>query len=376
MRQRSGGGHGDDEPVEPVKDELKIFYTNVQSLFGKLGELEATASVLKPDIILLTETWLNDSISNAALGLNGYTLQSELRSDKTTSANGIGGGLVVYTRTGLEVCRTDRFQQYEFTQFIEFEIEGKLNIILVYRSPNSCPENTEELSRIIRGMKSNTIIIGDFNLPGIDWEAGTAYPRGRGVLEAVAEAGAEQMVAFPTHVRGNILDLVITNCPSSILAISDAGRIGKSDHCGLWIETAVRFGKKTKITKRPDWKKADTVSLQKYLQKDWDTVLGGLNTEAAWDKFKEIMSEAVSKYVPLSTCRGAGTPPWLNRDIVKLVRRKKKAWRILKQYATAEARDNYTRLERETTKKIKNAKRRLEREVAGTKDDNGKKFSR
>ena len=336
-----------------------------------------TANVLKPDIILLTETWLNDSFNNVALSLTGYILQSDLRLDKSTSASGIGGGLVVYTKSGLEVCKTNRFEQYGFTQFTEFEVGRKLNIVLVYRSPNSSLDNTEELSRMVQDMEVNTLFIGDFNLPGIDWEAGTAYARGRGLLEAAAEAGAEQMVTFPTHVKGNVLDLVITNCPGSILSISDAGRLGKSDHCCLLIETTVRFGKNISKTTRQDWRKADTVALKNYLKEtDWETLLGQLNTEEAWAKFKEVVTEAVNKYVPLSTCRAAGTPPWLNREIVKLVRRKKKAWKILKQYSTVEARDNYARLERETTKKIQNAKRRLEREVARTRDDNGKKFSR
>ena len=39
-----------------------------------------------------------------------------------------------------------------------------------------------------------------------------------------------QLVTFPTHARGNILDLLLTNTVGSILEISDLGRLGNSDH--------------------------------------------------------------------------------------------------------------------------------------------------
>ena len=38
------------------------------------------------------------------------------------------------------------------------------------------------------------------------------------------------MVHFPTHKKGNILDLVLTNNPNIVLSVEDAGIIGKSDH--------------------------------------------------------------------------------------------------------------------------------------------------
>ena len=344
-------GRGGDEPGKQIS-LLKILYTNVQSLPSKLNELEVAADILKPDLILLTETWLNSSVSNAALSLAGYVLQSDLRVDKTES--GIGGGLIVYSRRGLEVCSTDKFTDCNFTQFVEFSIGGKANVVLVYRSPNSDQANTENFCNLIRNMDKNTLIIGDVNLPGINWEEGTAYARGRGVLDAAVEAGAEQLVNFPTHIKGNILDLVITNIPDAIVSISDTGRIGKSDHCCLLIETDICVKKKISKSKRQDWKKADLTSLREFLQNvDWGSIMENLDTERAWDSFKEIISEATSVFVPLSTCRTRDTPPWLNREVVRLVKRKKKAWKTLKTYSTKEARDHYAKLERETTKKSK-----------------------
>jgi endonuclease/exonuclease/phosphatase family metal-dependent hydrolase len=109
-----------------------------------------------------------------------------------------------------------------------------LNVILIYRPPSSGQDNLTELCEILRGADNNTILIGDFNMPGIDWENTQARDvRGRELLETATEKGLQQLVNFPTHTKGNTLDLLLTNCPDKILGVTDAGRIGRSDHCLL-----------------------------------------------------------------------------------------------------------------------------------------------
>ena len=48
-----------------------------------------------------------------------------------------------------------------------------------------------------------------------------------------------QMVDFSTQVRGNILDLVITNMPERVLEVREEGRLGESDHVMIVSEMAV-----------------------------------------------------------------------------------------------------------------------------------------
>jgi len=43
---------------------LKIFHLNIRSLMSKIDLLRAWASHHKPDIIIVTETWLHSAISN------------------------------------------------------------------------------------------------------------------------------------------------------------------------------------------------------------------------------------------------------------------------------------------------------------------------
>jgi len=214
---------------------------------------------LEPDIILLTETWCNSTTDNAFLAIENYKLETDLRRDRSDTANGIGGGLLVYSKQDVRVLPDDRCQHSKFNQFCSFNVVTKsdnLNVILIYRPPSSGQDNTVELCEILRCIDKNTVIIGDFNMPGIDWTTEHSRDaRGRELLETVVEEGLQQLVNFPTHIKGNTLDLVLTNCHEKILEVADAGRLGRSDHCILKVTLDLEPGPAEKSRIKFNWSK-------------------------------------------------------------------------------------------------------------------------
>ncbi len=91
----------------------------------------------------------------------------------------------------------------------------------------------------MRQAKKNSIFVGDFNLPEIDWNAGTARGRANVLLEAMEESMMEELVNFPTHLKGNTLDLVITNMPERVDEVVEGGRLGRSDHMAILTRVTV-----------------------------------------------------------------------------------------------------------------------------------------
>jgi hypothetical protein len=151
---------------------ISLLYTNAQSVQGKLGELSAVAVDLAPDIILLTETWCNSTVNNAVLSIPGYNLATDLRQDRMDTVNGVGGGLLVYGKEGVEILPNDDFRDSSFNQFCYFKIlttkSVSLNIVLVYRPPSSRQENTDQLCALLRRLVGDTVVIGDINMPDIN----------------------------------------------------------------------------------------------------------------------------------------------------------------------------------------------------------------
>ena len=328
----------------------------------------------------MTETWCNPSITDADLSIPGYQLETELRKDRTDTANGIGGGLLVYSRNGLKILPLDTLQAVDFHQCVAFKVltTGEpVNIVLTYRPPNSNRENFNKLLDILSKLPRDTVLIGDINIPHVDWTSGRGDARGRELFNTVLEENLEQLVNFPTHNKGSTLDLVITNMADKIVSVHDDGKLGRSDHSIITVDVKVSKTIKKEKPRTPNWTKADVTGMRQYLADiDWDTLLDGASTEKAWDTLKEILSQATQKFVPFSTAKGEDTPKWLNREIVRLVRKKKRAWKVYKLYNTSESRDRYKELEREATKKIRNAKRNMEKKLANSKGgNNSRKFA-
>jgi hypothetical protein len=131
----------EDIPRNSQHNSINILYTNAQSIVNKIDELRSVAFNIKPDIILINESWTNKDITNAYLNSQGYELSA--RKDRVdTTAGGRGGGLLVYSRCGLVI--TEKQLSSTFNQIISVSVETQtkpLLINLVYRSPNSSTEN-------------------------------------------------------------------------------------------------------------------------------------------------------------------------------------------------------------------------------------------
>jgi hypothetical protein len=110
---------------------------------------------------------------------------------------------------------------------------------LVYRPPSAPADSITELADIVRNSEKSCIFFGDSNLPQIDWEAGAARGRAEELLEAAQDKLMEQLVDFPTQVKGNTLDLVITNIPERVDETCEAGRLGKSYHTVITVKVSI-----------------------------------------------------------------------------------------------------------------------------------------
>jgi len=317
-------------------------------------------------------------MSNAAVAIPGYSIETDLRGDRTDTTNGIGGGLMVYSREGVKILSYDKFSNSTFNQFCCFKVVTKgymLNIVLVYRPPSAGQENTEQLCEILRQLEVNTILIGDINMPGIDWINNRSDTKGRELLRTTEEEGISQLVSFPTHYKGNILDLVLTNVPDRVTSISDVGRLGKSDHVML----EILAGKSCEVSRRTvkSWNKADWNSIRRETAEvPWRTILAQGTVQEAWDIFKNHIEDLVKKYVPTHTLRSRQRPVWLTAEVMRLIRQKRRKWRVFKERKTADCEREYKMAEKEVAKKIRNGKRKMERELVSGPDKNSRKFSK
>ena len=112
-------------------------------------------------------------------------------------------------------------------------------VYLLYRPPSAGPSSKTELSELLRSAEKNSLLIGDFNLPGINWSSRTVSGEDELFVTTMHDHLVSQLIDFPTHVKGNYLDLIVTNMPERINDICDVRRLGKSDHCMLLLSLTI-----------------------------------------------------------------------------------------------------------------------------------------
>lgn len=146
----------------------RLFLTNLRSLLGKFDELYVHVLSMKPDIVCITESWLDDTVDSSSINIANYNV---VRHDRLQRK---GGGVLFYIKDTLqfELLNIDTL----FTK--EIEIVGidytasALLIIGVYIPPNLSQYSLNGIRDsiclvvddfLVRNPGYNVIIMGDLN---------------------------------------------------------------------------------------------------------------------------------------------------------------------------------------------------------------------
>ena len=183
---------------------------------------------------------------------------------------------------------------------------------------------------------------------------------------------------IPTHSKGNTLDLVLSSSSELISGVSAGGFLGSSDHVMLDMDL-VGPEQLNSYEEVPDWGKANLATIREALERvDWGTEFDNKPGEDCITIFQDILDREVEKSVPKKRRRQNFKPIWMNKKIMRLIRKKRRVWRL---YSTDPrcARDfgsfqAYNKIQKEVKKAVQQAKRKLERKLAKESKKNPKAF--
>lgn len=157
---------------------LIVYYQNVRGLKSKTSTFFLNSTASNFDIIALSETWLNPNIMDNELFDSSYDVyrcdRSQLTSDKKD-----GGGVLIAVKS---VFPSERLY-IDFSDHVELVIV-KIKIQCIYLfvcclyipSNSSCDTYVKYMNALKLffsctkfGINDILLILGDFNLPHIDW---------------------------------------------------------------------------------------------------------------------------------------------------------------------------------------------------------------
>ena len=251
----------------------------------------------------ITETWLKSYHLDAQISISGYSVA---RADRALRQ---GGGALLYVDERIPVTWTASFDdgicEVVFCRLSTCSISAAV----LYRPPDAPLESFEKAlgflkEQIAREPNGDLIVMGDFNLPMIDWDMLTVSGRSAGSTSSAQELLSfmgshflEQCVS--TATRGhNILDLFLTNRESLIQNVT-VEPTELSDHdlvyIGLTFHPVLPERRQRACLesfRSLDYHEGDFDLLR---QKLWEVDWHGLRSECDFETFPSVFTETVFK---------------------------------------------------------------------------------
>ena len=377
----------------PVTRNLKIMYTNADSLVNKMSNLEILCQCQDPDIVAITEVNPKNArlpLRENEIHLNGYTVFTNLTEE--------GRGVALYIRDSLTVSKFESSVGYRDSVWVDVSVSKSrpLRIGTIYRSPNNSEEMNEALLNHIRRVCIETqndrdmVIMGDFNCKDIDWEL---LESSRGdhhidskLLELSVECTLTQHVDQPTHVRQgqamNTLDLVFSRVKNVRLSdIYVDSPLGHSDHVVLGYDIMMDVLDESANNGNPRFlfSKGNYVRIREELSRvDWKIELQGKDTQGQWNEIRTIIHQVQGKYIPRKTMNPSARknfkPLWMNANALKRVKAKRDSFKRYMRTKDGNDYQAYVNARNAVRREVRRAVKEHEKELSKESKKDPKKF--
>lgn len=235
-----------------------ILLFNARSLHNKLDDLCVRVSDYDPDVIIITETWLDSTINDLAVRIPGYKL---VRQDR----NSRGGGVVFYYKLHLSLSVVSN----EFLSDIKSNIlcckidEFDTTFCLIYHpywgkvSAHSVVIDYFQ-SLIDKSQSNHFVIAGDIN--DLRFHIDDFF-----VLNDL-----QQLVTVATR-GSNVLDIIACNFPLRYVSPKYLAPLGRSDHKGVFLKCAKVKPVTTTLIKVRSFTPTAFAACKQYLSSiDWE----------------------------------------------------------------------------------------------------------
>jgi len=347
---------------------------NARSILNKLGDFKLFIDSNDPDIVVLTESWLNSSVPSSLLvSCQTYDI---FRKDRCSR----GGGVCVLVKkhSRLTTKQVSVPPEHHDLEIIVVDLSDSdsilpFRLVVVYRPPSYDSADTALLFSALDSLATGCVrlcVLGDFNLPDFDWDMFT-YPQNSLYATAadfVCNHGLTQLVNDPT--RGDaVLDLILC---SDVLCCDDVCTLpplGSSDHCMVSFTLFVSLSQapaQVANNAKPNFSRADWPGICNFLSfVNWQMVFANcVSANDYWNSFILVIGQAIDKFVPcyVHTKHTVSVKSY-PLNVRKLRAKKLRCWKLYRQFKTDELYRKYKDASSSCTRAINNHIENIEKSL-------------
>ena len=319
---------------------LRIVHLNIRSLLKNFDELFVLFDDY--DIILLSETWLNNTVDSKLINRHGFTLYRQDRDNKIKKK---GGGLAIYVKDEIALYVSNISQVCDVTRNLEqmwvrVEEPGHRYYVIgvMYRPPmgsiKSFMEEVKNSMNIVfneNKMKEH-VIMGDFN---IDFQH-SEISKCKNLRNLMEEYNLQHYPTAHTRVTQRsrtTIDLIF----SDMQHIVEVGvrQVSISDHLPTFlIKKKKRNCIKYEIREVRNMSLYDIVNLEYIIRNDnrWiEYWIENRTVDELWDIMYVILIDAVDAVCPKIMKRSQiDRPSWVTKEVKERLKEKNRLYMKVK----------------------------------------------
>ena len=354
----------------------------MDSLLNKRNELDVLITKHKPTIIALTEIMPKNCKNVIPSEFDLYNYDKFVNDIKQR-------GVILYVHKEVKATEVTVDENGDFDEYIMCEVKTNtpgvtLLLTCIYRSPNSSEDNNAKLIKLLAVIDKHPAklkcTVGDFNLPGINWESGeTRDYYSKAFYECTLDLFMHQNVTNTTRNKigqnPSLLDLIFTNDENLVSEIKHNAPLGKSDHDIIVFTLNLHIQDHTS----PEvllYNKGNYEQFGSFIDDyDWSPMQEA-NVEDSWSIIKQVLSDGVDLYIPKSKLKSKQNhkPLWLNNEATIAVKEKNRAYKKYLLNRTHYNEFRYKTKRNTATNEVRKAKKRFEHKLAKECTINPKAF--
>ena len=332
---------------------------------NKLAQLQELVAVHRAQLVAITETWLTAAVLDGEILPPRFCIHRRDRSDLDPDKQ--GGGVLIAVDERLPSKRRRDLEPLCEVVVCELMPKGapSVAVVLCYRPPNN---DLNVFNRLIEQCLFNIsrefsqiCLLGDFNLPNINWQQPSNCIRNGSTsdfIQLMYSYALCQVNFVPSNVFDNVIDLIFSNTVDFIFDISGSLDDFPSDHSVLYFKMRLCHVVNSMPSRVVyNYKLCDCDGFIQDFQStpivDVMSQCPDLNT--MWNVWFNSISKSVDDNVPKITIVNSEDPPWFDGEVKHSLNRKKTAHRKAKRVDSEHAWTQY-RLIRNSTKTLLRSK--------------------
>ena len=307
-----------------IEKAYTYVHINIRSLVYKVADLACLARKTKASVIAVSETWMDDSITNGEIRIDGYNI---VRKDRDRH----GGGVCLYIKDNLPYNpRKDLDKPNLEGAWVDIFLPKTKPITLgvVYRPPRQS-DFLDILHETLGQLDPSRelYILGDvnINMKNCDNSNNSVVGLVNKYKYILRLFGLCQLLKQPTRVTPtseSVIDHIVTN-QSDKICQSGTIHVGISDHALIFCTRKIVRGtfRGHNVVKVRSLKHYNRENLNLLLSnQNWAQVYECNNATTALEKFNNIMLSVIDQVAPVKEVRiKSNTEPWITSSILEAI---------------------------------------------------------